>query len=312
MILKVETEIIGSFEIEKNVRFKYYPFDIDVQYDSESKNFLISLSRRVNDYSQFLPKTKVENGKLNNIVIPKDPPLSEQIEILQHIESFGAIDKGIEKINWQNCSIEWIPENEAEAKDVSISEYKRSFSYQPRNSLLTKSWLENTIVYRKQLSHLSLPFSFFREGANQYRRFQYQSAFISFYLMLEGLFGNCKNSKDYKNTNIKKEFATSKILDTAITKVIFDLKERGGIHYEWFNASCKKYNKEANKLGLIHILVEQRGDLSHFSIKDKKTQKNPFCEESYNSLAFIAMMICINSSIQLRLDPFRVTKIGSV
>ncbi len=306
MIAKIEAEIIGNFQIEKEMTFKHHPFDIDVRFDTDSEKYFISISKKVLDYDSYLPEIEADNGKILGIKFPSQNFIDEQIGILQHIESFGAIDKNIEKISWQNCSIEWIPETSEEERKLPIKKYNRNISYDSESKILSKNWLRDCVIHKNRLAHLVLPFSFFKEGSNLYRDFKYQSSFINFYLMLEGIFGN---SKDYKNERVKLEFSKSKILEIAINKTISYLTKVQGQHYLWLEMTCKKYNKKMDKTGIIHFLVEQRGNLSHFSIANAKKQKNPFLEKDYHSLAFITMMICIFSSVDLRLEPYRQEKI---
>lgn len=301
MIAKVEAEITGNFVIEKDMEVKLHPFTIDVRYTSEFDKFFISVSRKVNDYARFIPNVKADNGNLLELNFPMQDYLKEHITILQHIESFGAIDKEIEEIYWQNISIEWIPETVEEEQELLISKVVRRQSFSSKTRILSKDWLFNTVLHRNQLSQLALPLSFYREGANLYHNFQYQSSFLQFYLMLEGFFGNA----EHKNDKMKKEFAKSEILDLAIKETITWLENERSNHYQWLVQTCQKYNKAVNKEGIIHLLVELRGNLSHFSILKPSKQKNPFKESDYHSLAFIAMMICRFSSIKLRLEPFR-------
>lgn len=302
MIVRIETEILGSFTIEEDMKIKQHPFDIDIFLNKETSRFVISINKKVFNYSSDLPKILVNDNKIAQISFPSQTFLDEQISILQHIESFGAIDKGIERINWQNCSIEWIPENEEEKLELPIRKYHRDLNYNIKPEVLSKDWLLNTVIHRRQLSKLALPFSFFREGSNFYHSFQYQNSFINFYLMLEGFFGN---GKDYKNEQMKSEFKKSEILTYAINETIKYLDKVKGKHYEWLVNICKKYNKNIDKDGVIHFLVEQRGNLSHFSILDSNKLKNPFKDSNYDSLAFITMTICMYASIEIRLEPFR-------
>jgi len=303
MIVKIETEISGTFIIiEKDLKIKQDPFDIDIHFDQETERFLISMSRRVTDYSSYLPKMITNDQNIVGINFPSQDFLEEQINILQHIESFGAIDKGIEKINWQNFTIEWIPETEIEKEELPIRKYKRDLSYGLEPKILSKDWLLNTVIHKRQLDHLALPLSFFREGANFYHNFQYQNSFINFYLMLEGFFGD---GVHYDNKTMKLEFKKSEILEYAIHETLQCLEKLKGKHYEWLVNVCKKYDKNVDKDGIIHVLVEQRGNLSHFSLIKSNNQKNPFKDGDYEFLAFVAMTICMYSSIKLRLKPFR-------
>jgi hypothetical protein len=308
MIVRIETEIIGAFEIEKDMKINHYPFEIDIFSEEETNRFLISISKKVINYSSHLPKLIINDNKIKEINFPSQSFLEEQIKILQHIESFGAIDKGIERINWQDFSIEWIPETEEEKLELPIRKYQRDLSYGLEPKILSKDWLLNTVIHKRQLDHLALPLSFFREGANFYHNFQYQNSFINFYLMLEGFFGD---GVHYDNKTMKLEFKKSDILEYAIHETIKYLEKLKGKHYEWLINVCKKYDKIVDKDGIIHVLVKQRGNLSHFSLTKSNNQKNPFKDRDYESLAFIAMTICMYASIQLRLEPFRQKTISS-
>lgn len=285
MIIKIEAEVSGNFMIEKDMKLKIYPFDIDFRFDSKSNKFFILISKKITDISSI---------DANNI-------LDEPIKILQLIESFGAIDKGVEKIDWQNYSVEWIPESNEEREDIGIRKSKRDLYYDFDSEILSKDWLNSTVIHRRQIEHLALPFSFYKEGVNFFHSFQYQNSFLNFYLMIEGFFGN----GEFKNKLVKIEFKKSQILEKAINQTLSFLIQKKSIHYDWLNNVCKKYNKNVDKDGIIHFLVEFRGHLSHFSLKNSDKMKNIFKDKDYESLAFISMCICRFASIDLRLSPFK-------
>ncbi len=96
MIVKIETEILGTFTIEKDMAIKYCPFDIDIRFEKQTNKFFISISMKVTEYSSYLPKITIDDQKISQINFPSQNFLEEQIKILQHIESFGALDKGVE------------------------------------------------------------------------------------------------------------------------------------------------------------------------------------------------------------------------
>ena len=75
-------------------------------------------------------------------------------------------------------------------------------------------------------------------------------------------------------------------------------------HLNWTKQALKIYSKDFDIEGIIHLLVEYRGKLSHFSM-GKTNMKNPFNDVGYESLAYLAMCICVFSSIKLRFQPFR-------
>ena len=305
MQIKIETEILGNLLFEEDMKFKLHPYEINIESNSEIEKPIISINKKITNYLEFLPKIELNKNNISSIILPKEDYINEQIEILKHIESFGAIDKGIKKINWDNCKIIWTPENEIEEKELPIREYSRNLNYNIQPKIISKDWLRNTVLYRKQLQHLSLPFSFYRAGVNYYHSFQYQEAFINFYLMLEGFFAN----NQFKNEKVKSEFKKSIILKKSINSVVLRLKEMKDVHYEWFITTCEKYNKKADENGIIHFLVELRGNLSHFSMGKPNKHRNPFADKDFHSLAFIIMSICLFASIDLRLEPFRKEKL---
>ena len=161
MLLKIETEIIGNFSIEEDMKIKLHPYNIDIRFDLEMEKHYISLCKRMINYSYYLPKLEINKNETKTIKFPSEDFLKEQVKILQHIESFGAIDKGVKKNNWNNCFIEWIPESKIERKELSIRKYNRDLTHKSKKEILTKSWLQNTILHKRQLEHLALPFSFF-------------------------------------------------------------------------------------------------------------------------------------------------------
>lgn len=300
MLLKIETEIIGNFLIRENLKVVHHPYTIEVKFSVNSGQYLISITRRVTNYYDCIPQVELIGNEISKIVFPSNDFFDDQINILKYLESFGAVDMEISSINWKNCSIEWI--NEYDDEDVvPIRRYKRRLSYKNEKiKLLTKDWLWNTIIHRKQLEDLSLPFSFFREGSNQFYSFQYQNAFINFYLMLEGFFGNSM----YKNSEVKKEFKNSAILRYGIEKSLETVLSQNSKHYLWINEALKRFHKKFDFDGIVHLIVEYRGKFSHFSV-GKDNMRNPFNDREFESLAYLMMTICVFCSIKLRLEPFR-------
>lgn len=301
MKIELETEILGNFKIDQDFDIKYHPYNITIKYDYEKDAHIITLNRSIKDFNAFIPKFKLNNERINSIIFPKEDFLFEEIKLLQHIESFGAIDRGIERIKWDRLIIRWIPETEDERKELPISEYERKLSYDFPKSVLTKKWLTDTIIHRRQMGDLHLQFSFYREGVNFFHNFQYQNAFLNFFLMLEGFFGNGK----HKTHDLEREFSKSDILEYAINETLIKLSNQNGTHHKWLIQKAKKYEKPIDKSVLISEMIKVRGSLSHFSIKSQKIQRNPYNDRDYESLAFIAMSICLYATIKLRLEPFR-------
>ncbi len=104
MLLKIETEILGDFSTEMDMKIKHHPYDIDIRFEDETKRFFISICRKVTDYYANLPQIVIDHRSISQITFPSQNFIEDQMEILQHIESFGAIDKAVEKLNCQNGS----------------------------------------------------------------------------------------------------------------------------------------------------------------------------------------------------------------
>ncbi len=301
MILKVETEIDSDLILKEIIEIKLHPYSIKIYSDNNSSDLKISIERPIIDYHKYIPTlSTVIADKIGNITLPQDEFIYEFQRILQHIESFGGLDLDIRKINWENPYIHWIAESDDEK--VPINGYRRSIKYPKSNSEITKNWLQNTLLNRNMLSHLVVPFSFYREGINFYKKELYLSSFLNFFLMLEGLFAN---GKYHKNKMIE-EFNKSEILKASIEKSMKTLQnnQQNEIQRLWLNDHYE-LEKYFDNESIIKLLVEERGKLSHYSLKSSVRQRNIMDERKYFSLAYITLMICKFSSIGVRLEPFK-------
>jgi hypothetical protein len=303
MILLIEAKIVSDTLIDEELVIKQYPFTIKLYPDSNRILNRISIEKAVIEFMDYIPRVEIENHQIVKIEFREGKILAEYEEILKHIESIGALDLGIREIKWDNPTIEWIPENEGERLMLPLPKYGRKHQFEQIVRKVTIGWLRDTIIFRKQLSHLALPFSFYRKGVNLYHRFEYSEAFLNFYFMLEGIFGNGKT----KNGPVKEEFLKSDFLDFAIDTFLNNLdKDNYENHNIWLvNYLSTKKNNTINKESIISMLVDKRGELSHFSARSTKNQRNNFNENENQSPAFIIMSICLSVTTKLRLAPFR-------
>ena len=217
----------------------------------------------------------------------------EIIEILQHIESFGALDDRLSKIDMENLTYRWIPENENDHLSP-FNELKSKIELKP-NKELTEKWLRDTIIHRRQMEELYLPFSFLRDGKEFYDKRKYQAAFCSFYMMLEYFFNE-------NGWGIKKDaFVRKKCLGVALKQTLEQMP-RYKEHNEWLVNELKKRQKEYDVEGLLFLLNRFRDEFSHASINERN--RNPFKERDYISISFINMVVCHFVSIKKRLLPF--------
>lgn len=292
MILEIKTEIKGDLVIESPIAFKKHPYDIKVY--NENEIFYISISKRISDFKEFLPKTEFEGAKIERIVFPKQDFFNDITELLQHIESFGSIDIGINKILWDEPEIIWKPENDSEHLSL-VKSYKRRIEPKKKKYKITENWLSGAVLHKRQFGELYIPFSFYREGVNLFDETRYQSAFCSFFMLLEYFFNEGKWG--INNDAYKREIC----LNTCLGQVLSKLPDYEN-HHQWLIEVLKSKSKNYDEEGLLFILNRYRDALSHAS--NKSANRNLFNDKDYFSLAFIANILSRFVSIKQRLLPF--------
>jgi hypothetical protein len=294
MILEIQAEVIGNFTISPIMEVKKHPYIINVFQSEDDHKYYISVKKKIIDYIDFLPKFEKNEAEELVISLPSRDFYSDIIQLLQHLESFGAIDVGISKIVWGEPLVRWILEDETEHVSP-LKEYKARLEYDSSPRDFSQRWLQETLIYERQMGDLYIPFAFFRDGANLYNQFRYTSSFISFYMMLEYFF--CKGSWGIKNDEYERDLCLNIGLKRSL-----EILPHHSEHYSWFLRELKFRKKEYNEEGLLFIINRSRDELSHASNKEKN--RNVFKENEYSSLAFIGMMVCMQVSVKRRLLPF--------
>jgi len=302
MILLIECSVDSETIIDDIIEWRVNSFVIKF-YPAEQKVFRkISVECKFLDYLNYAPKVTVENKQLTNIEFPEEDFYSEQISILQHLESFSALDLGVRRIHWDSPSIKWIAENEEE--EIAIRGYTKKQSYPVNDRKITLKWIQQTLANRRMVNHLVEPLSFYRIGLNHYHSHYYIQAFLHFYLMLEGVFGKGKSRKDETIIAFLNEPKLVSAIQTALENF-----ERPDFrkHKAWF----ENYSFDNLKINgdpvrkMINIFIDQRGLLAHNVGLNSERRRNNFEEKKYQALAATAMGVCLLVSRELRLDPYR-------
>lgn len=302
MILRIEFEVDSDTlidgELEWRVNqylFKFLPSPLNTLNK-------ISIENKILDYQQHVPKVTVEDGKISLIEFPSRDFYQEQKRMIQHLESFGAMDLGIRKIKWDVPHIHWIAESEEER--VAIKSYSTKQDYPPNNRKITLGWVQDTLIFRNMVGHLVEPLSFYRIGINHYHQHSYIQAFLHFYLMLEGFFGG-------KNTNKKitiDSFLSAPHLNYAVTACLEIFEGKGyERHKTWFEVYYFGNGDITSDpiRKMINIFFEERGKLAHYITSNSERRRNNFEDRNYQSLAFVCMIVCRFVINKFRIDPFR-------
>ncbi len=291
MIFELTYKIYGNLKIDKNLNVKKHPYHISI-FEKEG-SYYISISKHINEHSSCLPIIEI-SGLHKTIKLPNSESYEDMIEVINHIESFGALDNKLEYIDRLNPLMKWIPENDEE-HFLPFNQIERKIQTSQDLTRLSKDWLSHTVISMNQLGDLYIPFSFFRDGKLLFHSARYQSSFCTFYMMLEYFFTE-------KKWGIKNDVHTrDKCLKTSLIKCLKSLPKYQK-HYQWLTKELKKRNKKYDEAGLLFILNRFRNEFSHAAEKDKN--RNPFNEHKYFSLAFITLIVCTNVSIKKRLMPY--------
>lgn len=302
MILYIECAVDSDTLIDDIIEwrvnayvFKFYP--------GEQRTFQkISVECKFPDYAEHVPKVTIANQQLVGIEFPKGDFYAEQVSLLQYLESFSALDLGVRRIYWDNPRINWIAESEEER--IAINGYSRQVGYPANNRKITLGWVQQTLIHRGMVKHLTEPLSFYRIGLNHYHGHYYIQAFLHFYLMLEGAFAKGNSRKDHTIA----AFLSEANLVFAIQTTLENLeKPNSSRQKSWFDGYVFNNpvidNDPVRKM--INILVDQRGKLAHNAGINAERRRNNFEERAYQPLASIAMSVCLFATIKLRLDPYR-------
>ncbi|PTS95652.1 hypothetical protein DBR11_20965 [Pedobacter sp. HMWF019] len=274
-----------------SIEIKKHPFKIKLY--KTLNEYYISISKPISKGSDCLPKFDV-NGTDKEIVLPNESSYREMLEVINHVESFGSLDRKFEYIDTSNITLKWTAENDHDHFSP-LTRITRKISESQQLDPISNDWLRNTISHKNQLGDLYFPFSFYRDGKNLFYSMRYQSSFCTFYMMLEYFF----NEKGWGIAN--DAYKRKKCLNSSLDKTLESIKKYP-LHYQWLSSELLKKGKSYNIDGLLFLINRYRDNLSHAN--DKSKNRNVFNEHGYFSLSYIAMMICLFVSIKKRMLPF--------
>jgi hypothetical protein len=123
--------------------------------------------------------------------------------------------------------------------------------------------------------------SFWREGESEWVSGKFINAFVSFYLVLEGLYGSRKT----KNYQIEQAFLASTELRASIENFLND--QHPLQHIDQIIKLVKVGNRLPTRVELIKLLVSIRGRLHHFQNNPKCPQGSPLAHDDYEGMAYL-------------------------
>ena len=295
MRIEVSVKIYGKFILKESIAVKLHPYDFKIFL--EGGFYYISISKKVIDYKPYITKYQDCNG-IKQLTLTASEIYEDMIEWLQYIESMGAFNFGVENIDWDEPKITWITECEEEKGIMPLLSHQRKKDNQNKSKQLKESNLQNVVIYRRVLKDIYIPFTYFRQGREFFDKQSYYFAFINFFMMLEYCFANGKFKKDA----VLKELYSSGLLRKSVNSILKMIsEEKAKRHFDWIMNECKKYNKNYDVEGIIYLLVEYRGILSHAGGRSKQYL---FKDEKLFSIAFLANMVCFMTCGNLQIYMF--------
>lgn len=284
MKLKICAEIEGQFLLKSNVEANLYPYHFEI-YKKDGKYF-ISITKPVTSYMDYAPKLYVKDG-VPHIEATKPEIYKDMEEWLYYIEAMGAFNFDVAKIHTNELEVTWIYETETEKGSIPVISLKRNKQKQNPNKYIKDSNLSNLVIFRKMLSEAHIPFTYYRQAKTFFDSDNYYFAIINYFMMLEFCFAE----GNFKKEKVKACFLSSNLLKLCVLSAISMLKKEDAKdgNIKWLSEECKAKQKEVDFEGVIYLLIEYRGILSHASERSKKYL---FDHYKLRPLAFITSLIC--------------------
>lgn len=282
MRFQITAIVEGDFIISENLFTYSGNYKIELEHKLETN--YISVSKKAINYSDFMTKYLGDTDGIPSFQLTPYEYYKDMVNYLHYIEAIGSFSLGITKIHWEELTISWIPELPEEEGIMPIRTYSKNFEPYASKKSIRQLDLSMLVSHKQYLEELTIPFTYYRQAKNFFENRLYYFAYINFFMMLEYCFANGQ----FKKEAIIREFSKSHILKKAIINTL-EILPNSETHYLWLKNECKNRGKEIDVAGIIYLLVEHRGLLSHATQKSKQFLFN---DNKLFSLAFIISTIC--------------------
>lgn len=295
MIYRVSASVESLGQLPSEVTVEAGELTYRLTPDEDGLLSDLSVERRVSDYADLLPTaTLTDEDILEFNMRHLQTPLHEElVSALQYVESLGSLFLHISRVHWIDARWEWIAEGDEEKQALAVASASLRYEYPKDPTPVDPQTVGVVLEARPRVDNvLTVPMSFFREGANDYSDHKYVNAFINFYLYVEHLYSNGKT----KNDHVERELLKSTHVRDGVQNWM-DLQDQrfGDDHVTALNNLLSERQWPYDVEHLVRLLVRVRGEVHHSSSRSSKRQGNPFNHLDYRSVAYLAMGICIHS-----------------
>jgi len=224
----------------------------------------------------------------STVVFEMDDELVAQIRAEFHaLESQLSFRFPLCRIMWEWPHFELIRETAAEREAFQVYGYGTKEERRRAPMPADEDAVIDVVKSRFVFAPLTVPLSFYREGLAEYDQFRFISAFVSFYFVLEGLYGQGNT----KNRLVEKAFTDSSTFRNAVIASLAAAgREQPGM-YARVTAAFAAGELALDETGAARFLVRTRGRLHHFTNSVRRLEGTPFTHKEFEVAAFLAKII---------------------
>jgi hypothetical protein len=282
------------------------PYRVEVGVDDDNYWCEIKITKRVANWRDSVPDIVVYKRET-----PPEPsanirPLGETPsetssdtddirDLLRHLESYCGYLMDVDYVDWNCPTWEWIPESEEERAGLTCLKWDIHYAPHPKPMTVNPELLAKVVRNRPKTAYLDIPLSFFREGKADLRVRHFINAFFNFYFFMEGLYADGRSSergvleKYLSSTQLKRSLELTFEHFSSLTG------PDDGRHALNLKVLLGELRLNWDPEGLLRLVVRMRNLLHHYSHRSRGVrQGHPLNQMEYESLAYLAEVLCIN------------------
>ncbi len=191
-----------------------------------------------------------------------EPRYAEITLDLRVLEGFLAL-YGLERIDFEAASAEWLPESEEESAQLKILSFSRGLEAIDARNLepLPLDLVARAVLASSRAHHLEVPLCFYRKGFRDLRERRFIEAFYHFYFMIETLYAQGRSG----TKEVKKVLKRSEKLCATIAQAL--QAEQGNAMTQELHFAFEQKYLGRSVYQVIDHFVELRGLLHHHAAR---------------------------------------------
>lgn len=251
-----------------------------------------------------IPRTEPGDEKVKLYINFGNPDTKNLESVINYLGAVGSFWWGIRSVSIDDMKMEFIPENDDEKKSLSVLSFSNKKTFPKRKSVAPAHQFRDILEMRQNWDYITVPMSFYREGNVEFDNLRFKNAFINYFFMLEGLYGDGKSGKA---SQIKALLSHQEVHD-AVTKAMGSIRKvNADKHLTKLSSLLQKYSYDDSVEGVISLLVHTRGILSHFYIESSQHQGTPLNQGDFFTEAYLMQAILIHIHNTLHMQAVRLS-----